>query len=492
MILLILLGVSAQSRAQTPEIIAKSDRAKAAMSAGRFEEAAALYRELMRALPQNPGLRMNLGLALHSGGQYRAALEQFRVVVGQQPKNSAAWLLMGLGHLKLGEPALAVAPLRRALALDPRNHKARLELADAYLSSGQPHQAALQFKTLTEADPKDPKAWQGLGLSYVAVSRGAFEELEKSAPESAYARVLVARSFVSRKQYHAAFFQYRQALSAGPRMKGIHAGLAEVYRTTGHVEWAAIEDARERELGSPNCRAETLECDFGSERYARILEISKNGSTPVILFWRSRAASELALQAFDRLSQLPPSPAIHELMAEAESIQGRPELAVQEWNEALKLAPDDRRLKKGLARALRLNKEYEQARLLLQELVRTEPGSLDLQYELGEALLGTGQPEESLPYLERVVKSEPRNLSARAALGLAYLRAGRPQESIPHLKAASEIENDGSLYYQLAQAYQRSGQAALARETMQRFEEISGTARARRQKLPEEFEITPP
>jgi predicted Zn-dependent protease len=99
---------------------------------------------------------------------------------------------------------------------------------------------------------------------------------------------------------------------------------------------------------------------------------------------------------------------------------------------------------------------------------------------------------EAIPFLEKVVKSDPNHMPARAALGLAYLRVGRAAEAIPHLKAARDVEDDGSLYYQLAQAYQRAGQQPLARENMQRFEEISKTARARRQKLPEEFEITPP
>lgn len=477
---------------QSTQLAAKSESAKAAMTAGKYDVAAQLYHELVRALPGNPGLRMNLGLALHSAGKYRAALEQFRLVVTQQPKNSSGWLLIGLAHLKLGEPGLAVRPLRRVLTLDPKNNKARLELADAYLSSGRPEHAATQFRRLTELDSSDPKAWQGLGLSYVALSRQAFEAIEKSAPDSAYSHILAARSFATRLQYHAAFSHYRQALDRNPLMRDIHAGLAEVYRNTGHPEWASIEEGRESDLGAPDCTREKMACEFAARHYAKVVEATHSLVAPASYYWRARAASELSFQAFDRLGHLQPSAAVHELMAEAHLIQGRPELAVHEWNEALQFAPADRRLKKALGHALRLNKEYGQARALFEGLLRSEPDSIDLHYELGEILLRTEQAETAIPHLKQVVKSSPNHMAAHAALGLAYMRVGRPEEAIPHLKPARQVEEDGSLYYQLAQAYQRAGQQALARETMQQFEEISKTARARRQKLPEEFKILPP
>src|SRR5260370_34765353 len=48
------------------DLAGKSQRARQAMTDARYEEAARLYSELIDKLPQNAGLRMNLGLALHS------------------------------------------------------------------------------------------------------------------------------------------------------------------------------------------------------------------------------------------------------------------------------------------------------------------------------------------------------------------------------------------------------------------------------------------
>lgn len=478
--------------ARSDPLVEKSRRAKEAMQAQRFDEAVELYRQLVRAIPANPGLRMNLGLALHSTGKYREAAREFGRVLKDQPQSASAWLFLGLAHLKLGEPEAAVEPLRRSLTYEPGNSVARLELGTALLAVGQPAEAVREFQRLVESDPTSARSWQGIGLSYLAISHQAFEALEQAAPDSSFALTLLGRSLLARGQNHAAFNLLRQAVHRPPKLRGVFADLAEVYRRTGHPEWAALAQEKEAALPPPDCASTSLECHFLSGRFSEILEATSPQNPPEKLYWRSRAASELALQAFARLAALPPSSALYELLAEVHRIQGRPDLAVAAWKSALELAPDDKRLRKGLAVALRVNREYEAARSLIEELVRSEPESPEMNFELGETLSQLGRPEEAIPFLEKSVRLAPQNVQARASLGRAYLRLGEAAKAIPHLEAARDVEADGRLHYQLAQAYQKTGQSQLARESLDKFEEISRRLRARRHQLPEEFEITPP
>jgi predicted Zn-dependent protease len=44
------------------------------MAAGRYAEAVPVYRDLVKAVPGNPGLVLNLGMALHLAGQDQEAL----------------------------------------------------------------------------------------------------------------------------------------------------------------------------------------------------------------------------------------------------------------------------------------------------------------------------------------------------------------------------------------------------------------------------------
>ena len=46
----------------------QSQKAKQLMGAGRFADAIAIYIDLLKAMPANQGLRMNLGMAQHLGG----------------------------------------------------------------------------------------------------------------------------------------------------------------------------------------------------------------------------------------------------------------------------------------------------------------------------------------------------------------------------------------------------------------------------------------
>jgi len=129
----LLLLASAGLPAQSDELAAKSQRGKEAMAAGRFAEAASIYSDLVRALPDNPGLLMNLGLAHHMAGQYRKAIPPLEAALKLEPNLLPASLFLGASYLKLGQPAKAAAPLQKVTEAQPGNKEARQMLADALL-----------------------------------------------------------------------------------------------------------------------------------------------------------------------------------------------------------------------------------------------------------------------------------------------------------------------------------------------------------------------
>ena len=115
----------------------KSDQAKQLMSEGKFQQAVVLYRELNKAVPNNPGLKLNLGMALHLAGKKREAIPELEEAVKLDPHMAPAWLFLGTTRLQLGEASAALKPLRTVLQLQPDQHQARQMLADALLSGGR-------------------------------------------------------------------------------------------------------------------------------------------------------------------------------------------------------------------------------------------------------------------------------------------------------------------------------------------------------------------
>src|SRR5436309_12214488 len=90
---LLLIGLIARVNAQNEDLASRSQLARQAMAQGRFEDAVALYSKLVRALPNNPAMILNLGLALHSAGRFREAAAQFREVLNRQPQSVPASLM---------------------------------------------------------------------------------------------------------------------------------------------------------------------------------------------------------------------------------------------------------------------------------------------------------------------------------------------------------------------------------------------------------------
>jgi Flp pilus assembly protein TadD len=66
---LLLAGAPVAAAPQADELAAKAGQGREAMAAGRFGEAAALYGAIVQALPNEPGMRMNLGMALSMAGR---------------------------------------------------------------------------------------------------------------------------------------------------------------------------------------------------------------------------------------------------------------------------------------------------------------------------------------------------------------------------------------------------------------------------------------
>src|SRR3989449_10701069 len=174
--------------ARAEDLAAKSARAKELMAAGRFEEPIPIYRELVKAIPGNPGPIMNLGLALHMAGQEREAIRQFHVVLRLEPNNLPAHLFLGAAYLGFKEPAQAIEPLKTVIQAKPNDKEARLMLGEAFLSLEYFQSATEQFERLSELDPENPKVWNGLGLSYEGLASRNFVQLEKIALGSPYWR----------------------------------------------------------------------------------------------------------------------------------------------------------------------------------------------------------------------------------------------------------------------------------------------------------------
>ena len=477
---------------QGDQLASESRHAKELMADRRYAEAIPIYEHLVKSVPGNAGLLLNLALAEEMAGQHARAIPHFEAVLKVQPDNVPALVSVSMAHLQLNQSREAIAPLRKLIALQPNDLNALGMLAGAELSQNHFTEAATHYRQLSAQDETDPRAWYGLGKSYESLATATFDRLNKTAPQSPYVATLLADSRLQRRQFRSAFFFYREAQKTSPDLPGVHAGLALVYRETDHADWAAAEQKQEDALPSPDCAALPAECAFLTGHLLDAVKTVPTAATPATLFWAIKAYNQLAVLAFDHLSQLPESVQIHALKAQTFHDHRQPMEAANEWRAAVNLAPSDPKLKHELIAALFDAKDYQATMPLVAELLPQEPQSPELNYFMGASLWRTEQAEKALPYLETAVEGNSNILPADAALGLTLVALNKNAEAIPHLKKVLALDDDGSLHYSLARAYRAAGQTQLAAETMLQYQKIQKQNDEINRQLAKEAEITGP
>jgi tetratricopeptide (TPR) repeat protein len=486
----LLLLASSALWAQPEDAAAKAERARGLVVAGKVEEAIPLYRELTRVYPNDTALLVNLSIAEFKARLYRDAAGHAASAVKLQPDSVAANLFLGSSYVELGEYSLAIAPLNKVAATQPQDRNARLMLGEALLNLERYEEAETQFQKARALAPENPKVWYGLGRTFEALSESVFRQLESVNPDSSYWHALVADLFLRQRRYGRAFQHYRLAIERHATLRGLHAGLATVYKRTGHATWAEIEEQRERQ-GAIDCSAGGLGCDFAAGRFHEIIQSTRSATTSEEQYWACKAYAEMARESYSTLGNLPTSLETHLHAAKTFDAQGLSREAADEWREAVKIVPGDVRIETGLAWSLFRSHEFRAALTVLIDLLKVEHDSRELNFLYGASLVNLDEPKKAIGRLEAAIRVDENFLPAQAALGQALLQTAQPLLAIPHLKAALAADEDASTHFRLLRAYQLAGQTELAAQAKMEYQKALRIAEAKA-RLEEGGAITAP
>lgn len=246
-------------------------RIRAAQTAGRYEEAAKLYRDLIGSGTDSPEVRSNYGIMLHLAGRNREAVEQFQIALRASPALVAANLFDGLSKLDLGRPREALAHLKRARDLDAKNSAPALALGRAYVALRDFNNANLAYTDATKRDQNSAEAWFGVGITDRSLAedrigraaRGepldanetqrlldaAFQALRRAAeldPQSARVHLILGESLRDSNKLVEAIPEYEAAIRLQPRMEAAYLGLATTYWKQG--QWDDVMPPLKRAL----------------------------------------------------------------------------------------------------------------------------------------------------------------------------------------------------------------------------------------------------
>lgn len=151
--------------------LAHERRGMSALAAGRFDEAAAAFREGIALAPDDATLHHRLGVALMESGDTRGAGEQFEEALRLAPGFAEAHLSLGDLLAESNRFAEAVVSYEAAVEHRPDYLDAHFALGDTLNRMGRLTDALPHLERITAIDPAMADAWMARGVSLIQLAR---------------------------------------------------------------------------------------------------------------------------------------------------------------------------------------------------------------------------------------------------------------------------------------------------------------------------------
>ena len=435
-----------------------------------------------------------LGDMLAQRDRWNDAAEEYMHSLAGDPKQPGLHTSMGQAYLHAGKLEKAEAEFRLELGLDHKNEPAWLGLAETQLVRGQATAALEAVERVWEISPEFLALQRGFPT--VELSQGAAKALEgdlQAAPEGAVKNFLlagldVAAGETAQADDHWKAFQkdFLAWQNAGQGVAGVGAeqSACRAHRYAHCVQWL--------ESRKPLSRLELLllgKTQFTMQAYAHaadtlasLLAIDKGNVEAS--YWLARTYQALGGECYDRLEEeFPDSWRAHQLRAEGYSAREASNDAIQEYQLAVRLKPDEAELYEALGEVFLNKKSYDEARPELEKSLGLDPSRARTLCLLGRLYVGKHETEKAVPYLQKALRYQPDMAEASDLLGTAYVRLGQNAQAIPELEKAAPFDFYGDVHYQLYVAYRRLGKLELADEALARSQELRRTSAARHQAM---------
>lgn len=408
---------------------AKALYAESLVKQGRYKEGATSYQSALAAKPQPPCIHAELGLLSLKQGDVAEAAENFQAE--QQNSNGCSLAALGQARLRIdaGSDEEALAILQDLW----RRDQGFVEANASVLSDGVAPARAAQFQQFLAQQNSEATA-PGISQFLSIVFRGELHATGKSLVLSEAGHGS-AQSNYSAGRYAACASQLQRDLVTRD-VVGLQILSACAY-LTGDYELAA-NASESLAVAAPHSAA--------------------------ALYWSIKANERLAFIALDKFQQLEPNSArSHLLLGDIYRQRRRFEDAQAEYQKALTLAPNDPAALLGLASAYLGNGNVDKAIQAAQMGLNQTPADAELNLLMGEALVSHHQYADAEPFLLKALTAKPQMLPhVHALLGEVYAETGETQQAIEQLKLGLQSDQDGSLHYQLARLYRRTGDTKAA------------------------------
>ena len=212
--------------------------------AGRLDQAAAIYRQIVASAPHPEALRL-LGVVALQTGDANEAVALICRSLAEDPANPFAHNNLGEAYRMRNERNLAAACFGRAISLKPDFVEAFYNLARVHAAGGRHEDASLCYQNILRLRPQDGDAHFELGNTYFnrlqfADARFCFEQALRFKPNFAEAHNNMGKSFQLEGDLDRAIACYRTAAEQKPDFPLPHLNLGMAFQEQGNLAAASV------------------------------------------------------------------------------------------------------------------------------------------------------------------------------------------------------------------------------------------------------------
>jgi tetratricopeptide (TPR) repeat protein len=238
-------------------------------------------------------------------------------------------------------------------------------------------------------------------------------------------------------------------------------------------KYAACDQVLKPKLETLNSAQQQLlaSCSFYTGDFlttSKVAERQKANSATLVrgLYWETKADQELAVATLTRAGEIDPdSPRMHVLTGDVFRQKRRWSEAEAEYRKALAIDPASHAARLSLAIVLFTELKTDEALEITKSLLTEAPEDPEANLLAGEILVQGHKFEEAEPYLSRCQHLDPDLIPRlHVLLGQVYAATNRIAEAISEYKLGLVSDVDGSIHYQLARLYEKSGDKDAAAE----------------------------
>jgi predicted O-linked N-acetylglucosamine transferase (SPINDLY family) len=424
-------------------------------SAGEFQKAERIYRNVLSVDPNHADCLHFLGALMHQTGRQEAAAELLEKALARNPRIPEAHGNMGLVLKELGRLPEAVRSFERAIALKPEMVSAHYNLGTVYAAMGQRENAVAQFRRALALNPRLPEAHIYLGTIYAGTNQRAeaivcYRQAIALRPQHAESHFNLGIVLEAEGKLAEAEECYKKAAELNPELLAAQINLGNLLNRRGDLEGAALRyeravtlkpDFAELYYNLGNLRFAQNRFPDALRRYQRAFELKPDyaqaqlglGNTLVALGNPQEAVTILrrAVEA------LPGSGEAHQALANALLQLGLVDEALEHSRQAVELLPNDAKGHAQLATFLGLVDRTEEALRHYQRALELDPNVAEWHRSFGAMLARDGQTDAAIAQYEQAVALEPDAVIHRIGLCMSQLAiAYRTEAEIDQRRAA--------------------------------------------------------